>query len=138
MRIKWLLLAGALSWCLVAVGSALAHHGSAAFDTKNPVTVSGTVTDFEFVNPHSQIYFNVKNDKGETEAWQAEVTAPTKLARAGWNKHTFKVGDSITVTGAPAKSNKHSLWVQKLVGPDGQPVPLEVDEHGNPRYGPGE
>ena len=70
--------------------------------------------------------------------WQAEVAAPTKLARAGWTKHTFKPGDSITVTGAPAKSNKHSLWVQKLIGADGQPVPLEVDEHGNPRYGPGE
>ena len=64
MRTKWLLLAVALSWYLVAAGSALAHHGSAAFDTKNPVTVSGTVTDFEFVNPHSQILLQSQERQG--------------------------------------------------------------------------
>ena len=58
------------------------------------------------------------------EPWQAEVTAPTKLARAGWTKHTFKAGDPITVTGPVSKAAKHSLWVQKLIGPDGHPLRL--------------
>jgi len=114
--------------CLLAVSAPMfAHHGTAAYDTKNQITVKGTVTDFEFVNPHAQIYFDVKNDKGETENWQGEITAPNKLSRAGWTKHTLKPGDQITVSGPVAKSGKHSVWIQKLIGPDGQPLPLFED-----------
>lgn len=127
MRTKWLLLVVGLMCGLLAAGSAYAHHGTAAYDTKNIVTVTGTVTDFEFINPHCQIYFNVKNDKGETEAWQGEITAPNKLSRAGWNKHTLKPGDQITVTGPISKTAKHSVWINKLIGPDGQPLPLFED-----------
>ena len=136
MKIKGLALVVAL--CLAAAGSALAHHGGAVYDTAHPVTVTGVVTDFEFVNPHSQIYIDVKDAKGEIEQWQGEITAPTKLGRAGWTKHTLKPGDTITMTGSPARSGKHSMAIHELIGPNGKPLPLEVDEHGNPRYGPGE
>jgi hypothetical protein len=94
---------------------------------KNVVTVKGTVSDFEFVNPHCQVYFDVKNDKGETESWQGELTAPNKLMRAGWDKHTLKPGDLVTVTGPVAKSGKHSIWIHKLTGPDGQSFSLTED-----------
>ena len=53
----------------------------------HPVTLKGTVTDFRFMNPHSLVFFDLKNDKGEVEHWQGELTAPNKLARAGWTKH---------------------------------------------------
>jgi hypothetical protein len=102
----------------------LAHHGTAAFDTKNVVSVKGTVTDFQFVNPHCQIYFEVKDDKGEVEKWEGELTAPSKLSRAGWTKHTLNPGDQITVGGYPGKNDPHTIWIQKLIGPDGQPLRL--------------
>ena len=104
-----------------------AHHGTAAYDTKNVVTVKGTMTDFRFINPHVQLYFDVKNDKGEVEEWQAELTAPNKMTRAGWDKHTLKPGDSITASGYIAKDVAHSMWITKLIGPDGEDLQLRED-----------
>jgi hypothetical protein len=101
-----------------------AHHGTAAFDTTKMVKVKGTVTDFQFVNPHVQIYFECKNEKGETEQWQGELTAPNKLIRAGWDKHTLKPGDSITVGGYAAMSGAHTIWIRELIGPSGETLPL--------------
>ncbi len=104
-----------------------AHHGAAAFDVTKMVTVKGTVTDFQYVNPHVQVYFDVRSDKGETEAWQGELTAPNKLSRAGWTKRTLKPGDMITVTGNPAQNGAHTLWIRKLIGPDGESLQLFED-----------
>jgi hypothetical protein len=104
-----------------------AHHGTAAYDTKNVVTVKGTMTDFRFINPHVQLYFDVKNDKGEVERWQAELTAPNKMTRAGWDKHTLKPGDSITASGYVAKNDAHTMWITKLIGPDGEDLQLRED-----------
>lgn len=84
---------------LMVSGPMLAHHGTAAYDTTKSVTVQGTVTEFQFVNPHVEIYFDVKGDKGNVEKWQAEATSPNHLARAGWTKNTLKPGDQITATG---------------------------------------
>lgn len=118
-----------VSVCLMAVlaitcSPIFAHHGTAAFDTTKTVTVTATMTDFQFINPHVQLYFDVKNDKGELEHWQGELTAPNKLARAGWTKRTLKAGDQVTITGYLLKAGNHSIWIQKLIGPDGQPLPL--------------
>ena len=126
-RILYFFLA-AIVGLLTFSASMSAHHGTAAFDTTKMVTVKGTITDFEFVNPHCQIYFNVKNEKGEQEKWSAELTAPSKLARAGWTKHTLNVGDQITVGGYVGKDAPHTIWVQKLVGPNGQALPLNENQ----------
>jgi hypothetical protein len=104
-----------------------AHHGTAAFDTKNVVTVKGTMTEFRFINPHVQLFFDVKNDKGEVEKWQAELTAPNKMSRAGWDKQTLKPGDSITASGYVAKDGAHTMWLTKLIGSDGQDLQLRED-----------
>jgi hypothetical protein len=110
---------------LAIAGSPIfAHHGTAAYDTSSMVTVAATMTDFQFINPHVQLYFDVKNDKGEIEHWQGELTAPNKLARAGWTKHTLNPGDHITISGFALKAGKRSIWIQKLIGPDGQSLPL--------------
>ena len=120
---------------LIALGAAIAaaclpgfaHHGSAAYETTEMITVKGTITEFRFINPHCQVFFDVKNDKGEVEHWQGELTAPNKLARAGWTKHSLNPGDAVTVSGLLAKNGAHSLWVRKLVGPDGQAMQLSED-----------
>jgi uncharacterized protein DUF6152 len=127
MKTKLLVLVAAVFAVLIVAGPTLAHHGTAAYEMKDMVTVKGTVTDFEFVNPHCQIYLDVKNEKGETEQWQGELTAPTKLARGGWTKHTLKAGDTVTVSGPVTKSGKHSIWIRNLIGPDGQPIRLSEE-----------
>ena len=90
---------------LMAVsGSGFAHHGAANYDMRKSVTVKGTVTDFVFKNPHTLIYIDVKGETGEIQKWQGELTSPNHLARAGWSRSTVKVGDEITLIGAPSKS----------------------------------
>ena len=124
MRAK-ILLAIVLFMAFLAVTSpTFAHHGTAAYDTKTAVTVKATMTDFRFINPHVQLYFDVKNEKGEVEKWQAELTAPNKLGRAGWTKHTLNPGDSITASGYVSKNDPHTMWITKLIGPDGEQLHL--------------
>jgi hypothetical protein len=124
MRARFVLTLGAMLALLAISAPMFAHHGTAAYDTKNPITVKGTITDFQFVNPHVQLYFDIKNDKGEIEHWQGELTAPNKLARAGWTKRTLKPGDQITATGSAGKNGGHSIWINKLIGPTGESLPL--------------
>ena len=124
MKIKIFVSILVVAVVLIVASSMFAHHGTAAYDTSKVVTVKGTMTDFRFVNPHVQLYFDVKNDKGEIEKWQAELTAPNKLSRAGWDKHTLNPGDSITASGYVSKNDPHTMWINKLIGPDGQQLHL--------------
>jgi Family of unknown function (DUF6152) len=80
---------------------AFAHHGFAGrYDEENPVTVTGTVVELQFMNPHSSIIFEVKDAKGNPVRWQAELASATAMHRAdGWTKDTLKPGDRITITG---------------------------------------
>ena len=124
---RTLVLVVLMAVALAMPGLVRAHHGTAAFETNQMVTVKGTVTDFIYLNPHVQVHFQCKNDKGEMEEWQGELTAPNKLNRAGWTKHTLKPGDQITVSGYQLKSGAHTLWIRKLIGPDGNSLQLFED-----------
>jgi hypothetical protein len=104
-------------------GPVQAHHGGAAFDQSQSLTFSGTVTQLEFANPHVLVYFDVVKD-GATEKWSGWLTAPNKLARAGWTKRTLEPGDKIEIVGTPHKGGSHILQVRKLAGPDGKELPL--------------
>ena len=100
---------------LAVSSTTYAHHGSAAYDMSKTVTVTGTVTGFDFVNPHVMISMDAKNDAGQVEHWQGELTSPNHLARAGWTKSTLKPGDQITLTGGAAKSGSTTMWIRKIV-----------------------
>jgi len=92
---------------LIAVSAPLyAHHGFAGrYDEDNPITVTGTVLELQFENPHSFIIFEVKDANGKPERWQAELGGAGQLRRAdGWSKDTLKAGDKITIIGPRAKS----------------------------------
>src|ERR1700722_7146430 len=91
-----------------------AHHGQAGYNTTETVTVSGSVSEFQFVNPHSIVNLNVKDDKGETQAWQGELTSPNHLIRADWTATTLKPGDQVTMSGYRAKSGANSMWITKI------------------------
>ena len=108
---------------LILSGTALAHHGSAAYDMSKSVSVTGRVTEFQFVNPHVLISMDVKDPSGKVEKWEGELTSPNHLARAGWTKSTIKPGDEVTLTGGPAKSGSPTMWIRKITK-DGQEVSL--------------
>jgi hypothetical protein len=117
----------ALGAVLLAVSSpVLAHHGTANYDMTKLVTLKGTVTDFQFINPHVLIFFDVKNAKGVVEHWQAEATSPNHLVRAGWTKDILKSGDQITLSGFRAKNGSQVMRFQKMVLASGQ----ELEEGG--------
>ena len=100
---------------LMMVLPSFAHHGNAAYDTTNIVTVQGKITDFQFINPHVMIFFEAKNDKGNVEKWQGELTSPNHLMRTGWTKGTLKPGDQVTFSGLKAKSGASTLWITKII-----------------------
>lgn len=108
---------------LVLSVSTFAHHGGAAYDTSKMVTVTGTVTEFVFVNPHVIINMDVKDPStGKTEKWEGELTSPNHLARVGWTKNIIKPGDEITMTGAALKSGAPAMAIRKIMK-NGEQIP---------------
>jgi hypothetical protein len=96
-------------------GAAFAHHGGAAYDTSKTTTVTGTVTNFEFTNPHVIIGMDVKDSAtGKIEKWQGELTSPNHLSRVGWTKDTIKVGDELTMSGSALKSGAPAMAIRKI------------------------
>ena len=102
---------------------AFAHHGTANYDTSKTVTVKGTVSDFQFINPHVLISMDGKDESGKLEKWQGELTSPNRLSRAGWTKSSVKPGDTLTISGYPAKSGSPEIWIQKVVLASGEDLP---------------
>jgi hypothetical protein len=102
---------------------AFAHHGTANYDTSKTVTVKGTVSDFQFINPHVLISMDGKDESGKVEKWQGELTSPNRLSRAGWTKSSVKPGDTLTISGYPAKSGSPEIWIQKVVLASGEDLP---------------
>jgi hypothetical protein len=109
---------------LFVSGPLLAHHGEANYETDKVTTVKGTVTNFKFINPHVQVFMDVKNDKGEIEKWSGEARSPTMLVRVGgWDKDTLKPGDIITMSGFRSKNGSNILRLKTIVLADGQERP---------------
>jgi len=87
---------------------AIAHHSFAAeFDAKQPITLKGTVTKVEWMNPHTYFYLDVTEANGSVTNWGLEMGSPNGLMRAGWSRNTLKVGDVVTVEGTRAKQKPH-------------------------------
>jgi len=118
---RWMVLPVAAVLLLSIAGSAFAHHGFQSwFDMSRSVTVKGTVTAFDWTNPHAYIYLDVKDEKGAVVKWSAELGAVAMLSRAGWKKDTVKPGDEITMTGNPGKDGKPIMHLDKVVLAKGQ------------------
>jgi Family of unknown function (DUF6152) len=104
---------------LLGSGSLLAHHGMSSYDFQRSITVKGTVTKFEFTNPHVLLHFDVK-EGNKVVAWIGESGSPNMMRRGGWTKTSVKAGDQVTVIGAPAKNGSPSLRFLKVVLADGR------------------
>lgn len=105
--------------------SALAHHGRAGYDATKVFTIMGTVSSFQFSNPHAQLFLDVKDDKGIIEKWVGEGTSPNMLVREGWDRKTIKPGDMITATGYPARDGSNNMRIEKIVLPNGRELTFE-------------
>lgn len=86
--------------------SLFAHHGNSAYDETARVPIKGTVTEFVWSNPHSQIYLEVKERSGKVVKWGVETNSPGILTRAGWTRRSLKPGDQITIILCPAKNGQ--------------------------------
>jgi len=104
---------------LASSGVLFAHHGSGiSYQTDKTITVSGTVTEWQFSYPHPQVYFDVKDEKGNVQHWGSEIL-PTPFQMRnfhfGWTKNSIKPGDQITLTCNPSKAGTNACLANKLV-----------------------
>jgi hypothetical protein len=91
---------------LLAVAPAFAHHSMAGFDRTKTATLTGTVKQFKWANPHSWIEMEVSDGKGGVMSWNVEMTSPAVLIRAGWKSSALKPGDKVTVAFHPQVSGE--------------------------------
>jgi hypothetical protein len=120
--------------------SLLAHHGtSITYEMDKTITVTGSVTEFDFSYPHPSLFFDVKDDKGKVEKWGAEfLPTPAALRNMGWTKETIKAGDTVVLGCHPSKSGKPVCALQSIaingksvsVGPGAPPAPAGGGQRG--------
>jgi Family of unknown function (DUF6152) len=110
----------------IAVGSflvsspVLAHHGTNLYDMTKTTTLKGTITKFEWGNPHNQIYFDVTDEKGVVSHWNVETEPPAVMSERGWTRKALNPGDQITVFLNAAKNGATVGILQKIVLADGK------------------
>jgi Family of unknown function (DUF6152) len=111
----------------------LAHHSFAAeYDANKKVTLKGTITKIDWMNPHIWIYLDAKDDKGAVIHWQCEGGPPNTLTRNGWTKDALKPGDEVTVEGSLAKDGTNSCSSSSVKLPDGRRVFAGSVDDGSP------
>lgn len=118
MKSRVLVALGLVSLFVISI-SAFAHHGTTiSYDMNKAVTLKGVVTKFEWLNPHSQLYFDVKDKDGNTVGWAAEMRAPGNLTAEGYTRKELmdklKPGTEVTVTGNPSRAGAPVVVFIKL------------------------
>jgi hypothetical protein len=128
MKRKLLLVLAAIASLAMLSSPALAHHGVAGYDLTKTITLHGTVTKFDWSNPHVVVYVDAKNESGEMQHWTIEFAAPVHMVRAGWSKNSMKAGDDIVIdthpsrNGAPIGITSTITFILKVVV-NGQTLP---------------
>lgn len=106
---------------------AFAHHSFAAeYDATKPVTLTGTITRIEWINPHAWIYLDVTGTDGQVVNWALELPAPHSLFRRGWKKTDLSVGSEVTVRGYLAKDGSQHAAARNITLPDGSKLSADL------------
>jgi len=121
----------------LAAVPALAHHSFAAeYDAAKPITLTGTVTKVEWMNPHARFYIDVKDDAGKVTNWELELGSPNGLMRRGWTRNSMKPGDVVTVQGSLAKDGSSLANARTVKLTDGRNLFAgSATETGDPKAG---
>ena len=99
----------------------VAHHSFAAeFDATKAVTLQGTVTKLDWMNPHIWIYLDAKDDSGTVAHWQCEGGPPNTLTRNGWSKDSLKMGDQVNIEGFRSKDGTNTCNARSVKLPERQ------------------
>jgi hypothetical protein len=118
---------------LIAAIPVMAHHSIAGqYDLNRPVTLKGTVTKLEWMNPHIYFYIDVKDSAGKVTNWTVEGGSPNGLLRYGWTKNSLKLGDDVTVEGILAKDDSN-LALMSVVTIAGKKVLGRIEVPGEPK-----
>jgi hypothetical protein len=104
---------------LASSGAALAHHSFAMFDADQQATLSGTVKEFQWVNPHAWIYLMVANHDGQLDQWAIELGGPGNLIRQGWTPKTLTPGMDVKLVIHPLRDGTNGGQFVGLTLPDG-------------------
>lgn len=105
---------------LMSIEMVSAHHAFAAeFDALQPVTLKGTITKMEWVNPHAWLHIQVKNPDGSVASWALEFGSPNALYKRGWRKDKLPVGAEVTAKAFRAKNGSTTAHAEKVLMPDG-------------------
>ena len=121
---------------IVSMPRAHAHHAFAAeFDANQPITLRGTVTRVEWINPHTWIHIDVKDTDGKVVEWMIEGGTPNTLLRRGFTKNSLKAGTELTVEGYRAKDGTNRANGRDLILPTGQRLFLGSAGTGAPEDG---
>ena len=109
---------------VLAAGAPLAAHHAWPVDRAREVTVKGTVTAFNWSNPHVMIDLEVKADSGKVEKWSVGGPSPDRMARNGWGRNTLKPGDVITGFGYRYTDGSNVVQLQRIVTDSGKEMLL--------------
>lgn len=113
--------AGAIAAILFCSIAALGHHAfSAEFDVNKPINFKGTLTEVEFINPHSWFHIDVKGPDGKVQNWMIEAGTPNVLIRHGITKRSIPIGTEVVVDGFAAKNGTQRGSGRDLTLPDGR------------------
>jgi hypothetical protein len=132
MNRRSLMLAALGGLIFAAAPRAGAHHSTAMFDMEKLLNLEGEVESFEWTNPHTFIWLNVKNAKGGVDRWGLEGMSPNYLGREGWTRKTLKPGDKIKVTYFPLRDGRKGGFCNTITLPDGKTLhnlPEPDDDH---------
>jgi len=120
MKAKPVAFSTVLFGLLVVSVPLFAHHGGVAYDMGRKVTLKGTITNFEWTNPHSQVHLDVTDEKGNVAHWDFETQPPSILIHAGWSRNSLKPGDQVTLIASPAKNGSTIGILNKVVLASGE------------------
>jgi Family of unknown function (DUF6152) len=107
---------------------AMAHHSFAMFDNDKEIVIQGTVTEFQWTNPHTWIELDVADAKGQTTHWSIEAGSVAGLSRQGWTRHTLQAGDKISLVAHPMRDGKPGGSLMGVTLADGKHLGASLEQ----------